>query len=262
MTHTAEKFIMDTAVNTSRNSKKISLSRNLVILLVILFVCCIVATGLLVYHFASCSSKSTINYTEQKAVNVYDDDLSNLNTYAITDENREPMIPTTLQPKVQVATSEELTANEVKTENLELRLSKSVVPHSYNIKLIPFIYEGNFTFLGEVTILVNITQTTSTVTVHADQLDIQRSSVIVYENTPSFRNIEMADFTNEPKQDFIIINLQESLQPSNQYYINIKFKGVLNNLLRGFYRSSYTESKVTRYNMFRRVIRLYLTQYF
>lgn len=66
MTHAAEKFIMDTAVNTSRNSKKISLSRNLVILLVILFVCCIVATGLLVYHFASCSSKVAVSYVEQK----------------------------------------------------------------------------------------------------------------------------------------------------------------------------------------------------
>lgn len=157
------------------------------------------------------------------------------------------MITTTLQPRVQAATSDEIAVNEVKTENLDLRLPKSVVPHSYKIKLIPFIYEGNFTFLGEVTILVNITETTSTVILHADELDIQKSSVSVYENTPSFRNIEVVDFTSEQKRDFIVIHLQESLQPSNQYYINIKFKGVLNDLLRGFYRSSYTEGKVTRY---------------
>lgn len=246
MTHAAEKFIMDTAVNTSRHSKKISISRNLVILLVILFVCCIVATGLLVYHFASCSSKSSVNLIEQKAVKVFDDDLSVLNTYAITEENRDTVIPTTSQPKVQAATSGEQAVNEVKTENVDLRLPKSVIPHSYKIKLIPFIYEGNFTFLGEVTILVNVTQATPTIVLHADELDIQKSSVNVYENTPSFRNIEVIDFTNEQKSDFLIIRLQETLQRSSQYYINIKFKGVLNDLLRGFYRSSYTEGKEVR----------------
>lgn len=258
MTHAAEKFIMESAIDTSRSSKKISLSRNLVVLLIILFVCCIVATGLLVYHFASCSSKSSsASYNELKAVSVVDDEETRTNTFAFTEENKETVITTTFKPKAPVAatSNEAASANEVKTENLDFRLPKSVVPHSYKLKLIPFIYDGNFTFLGEVTILVNVTEVTSTITLHADDLEIQKSSINVYENTPSFRNVEVTDFISEPKRHFIIIRLQELLQPINQYYVNIKFKGTLNNLLQGFYRSSYTEGKVTRY-LLRRTVKV------
>ena len=42
--------------------------------------------------------------------------------------------------------------------NLDVRLPTSIVPDRYELKLVPFIWEGNFTFDGEVTSIFIISQ--------------------------------------------------------------------------------------------------------
>lgn len=242
MTHAAEKFIMEPAVSTiPNNSKKISLSRNLVLILVLIFVSCIVATGLLVYHFTSCS-RETCNETETRKVGA----LSACKNY--TRESEPTAAHTTEVEDVTTVTVATTTEKKTprKTEILDVRLPKSVVPLSYRLKLIPFIWEGNFTFHGEVTILVDVADSTSNVTLHAAMLEIEKSSLNVYENSPNFSSVSVRGVDIDQVREFLIINLGEELSQGKQYYIDIKFKGVLNNYLQGFYRSSYTDGKQTR----------------
>lgn len=243
MTHAAEKFIMEPAVSAiPNNSKKISLSRNLVLILVLIFVSCIVATGLLVYHFTSCS-RETCEEVENREVSA----LSSCKNY--TQEAEPAAVHTTEVADVTTATVTTTTERKTpqKTELLDVRLPNSVIPRSYRLKLIPFIWEGNFTFHGEVTILVEVAENTSNVTLHTATLEIQKSSLNVYENSPNFPNVPVTGVDSDQAREFLIINLGEQLSQGKQYYINIKFKGVLNNYLQGFYRSSYTDGKQTRY---------------
>jgi len=60
----------------------------------------------------------------------------------------------------------------------------------------------------------------------------------------------LRDFTNEQNTTgMITITTAEQLLPSNKYKITIKYTSVLNNLSRGFYRSSYVENGVTKYDL-------------
>lgn len=111
--------MMDAHTTTFGRKKGCTISRCGAFLLGVFFLICLVVTGLLVYHFAPC--------LEEKQVKQCDDFL--------------------VSPVFQTASS--FSASTAK-KKLDVRLPKSVVPDSYEIWLIPFIWEGNFTFNGEV----------------------------------------------------------------------------------------------------------------
>lgn len=94
--------------------------------------------------------------------------------------------------------------------------------------------------------MVNVTENTPVITLHADQLDIDSDSVQVYRERDDYAQMEVLELTNDTKSDFLTINLREELQAGEQYNIFIKFKGALNDLMEGFYRSSYHEGNETR----------------
>jgi hypothetical protein len=71
-----------------------------------------------------------------------------------------------------------------KSPKLDVRLPRAVIPDSYNIKIIPFIFEGNFTFNGEVAVVVNVTETTSNITLHFNDIKIYEDTVTVAEYVP------------------------------------------------------------------------------
>lgn len=93
---------------------------------------------------------------------------------------------------------------------------------------------------------MNATERTQTITLHADQLEIESDSVQVYREGGDYAQIEVVELNNDTKSDFFIINLAEELDEGEQYNIYIKFKGVLNDLMEGFYRSSYQDGNETR----------------
>lgn len=112
--------MMDPHTTTFGRKHGCTISRCGGFLLGAVFLLCLVATGLLVYHFAPC--------LEGKAVRTLDEFGENA----------------VLQSARSFATA---TVNKRK---IDVRLPKSVVPDSYKISLMPFIWEGNFTFNGEV----------------------------------------------------------------------------------------------------------------
>lgn len=74
----------------------------------------VVLTGLLVYHFAPCV------------------DSNGSQSFRFGDDTRRPF------------------KGKDTKEKIDVRLPRSVLPDSYEIKLVPFIWPGNFTFNGEV----------------------------------------------------------------------------------------------------------------
>ncbi|KAK9511955.1 hypothetical protein O3M35_000511 [Rhynocoris fuscipes] len=167
-----------------------------------------------------------------------------------------PKCPCSLQPPIKS------TQSSVKPVPLYVRLPTSVSPIAYDIRLIPFIWPGNFTFNGDVTIIVNVTQETSNITLHATELAILQvnlsrisdnnlvtssSSTYVTDAVEDIRNAINIDKTElEKEREFLIIYPDKSLKPG-QYKLSIKFVGILNNALNGFYRSSYNVNNITRW---------------
>lgn len=137
-----------------------------------------------------------------------------------------------------------------RSNRTSVRLPKTMHPITYELKLIPFLFEGNFTFNGEARIVVNVTIACRNITLHATALKI--TDVTVWKMGTATQTdidrteIEVTDkFIRDPDQFFIIVFADE-LEPNNTYEIYIKYTGILNDMLQGFYRSSYEMNNVTR----------------
>lgn len=135
-----------------------------------------------------------------------------------------------------------------------IRLPETMHPMYYELKLIPFLLPGNFTFGGDVRITVNVTQSCQNITLHANALRISTVRVWNIGNaTQTLNDTEQHGteltvtqrFLREPDQLFVII-FDTELQPNNIYQIRIQYSGVLNDMLQGFYRSSYEVNNQTR----------------
>lgn len=57
----------------------------------------------------------------------------------------------------------------------DVRLPRSVVPDSYQVRLVPHLWgeNSNFTFSGQITIRVNVTSDTNNITLHANALEVK-----------------------------------------------------------------------------------------
>lgn len=114
--------MMDAHTTTFGRKRGCTISRCGAFFLGAFFLISLVATGLLVYHFAPC--------LEEKQVKQCDDFLDS------------PLLPS----------GKSFSPTSIK-KKIDVRLPKAVVPDSYELWLIPFIWEGNFTFHGEVIFL-------------------------------------------------------------------------------------------------------------
>jgi aminopeptidase N len=138
-----------------------------IILIAALFLAVGVATGLLVYKFASCTQYQRGSTCLKDGVQNGVNSTSRVIIPAIaTDPAMTSPVPSPTSPK------------------LDVRLPRAVKPDSYKIDVIPFIYEGNFTFNGKVAVVVNVTEATSNITLHFNDIKIYEDTVTVEEHIP------------------------------------------------------------------------------
>lgn len=249
MTNERDNFkIMDAVTTSFGKQKRLSISKNLAIILAVLFVACLIGTGLVVYHLSSCSSSKSLIEKVECNIHAPSEDL--VTTSGVVQEfvGTTTTILQTTTPPILSTDSTDL----VNKSSVNVRLPSSLHPHSYDLQLIPFVVEGNFTFHGEVTIWINVTESTNNITLHADDLMIDESSILIYETvldeSGNFVNqtTTIRSIANDTEKQFFIIHLTGELEAGKRYYIYIKFIGILNDLLQGFYRSSYTVDNQTR----------------
>lgn len=119
--------------------------------------------------------------------------------------------------------------------SVKYRLSKSVVPSSYDLHLTVDL--ENLFFNGSETILVHANQPTSTIEVHL--LDILVDNVQVIEGENALR-IASRDYSNE--SEIFTITLDGSLLAGREYKIQMNFQGEIKDDMKGLYRSKYYEN--------------------
>jgi len=107
-----------------------------------------------------------------------------------------------------------------------VRLSKNVVPIQYDIQLKPDL--DNFTFSGIETINLSILKRTKKLTLHCKEIEI--GTVRAGEVFGRISYDEKSETANFLFPEFI---------PIGKIKLNLVFKGILNDKMRGFYRSRY-----------------------
>ena len=112
------------------------------------------------------------------------------------------------------------------------RLPRTVVPSHYDIAITPDL--ENASFAGAVGIDVDIAKATSTVVLNAIELDLQQAHItaggVDYEARISY----------DEDQERVTLTVLSEL-PVGPARLALSFTGILNDDLRGFYRSVYTD---------------------
>lgn len=91
-------------------------------------------------------------------------------------------LQTCQQPSSGIFKSTETILDEIRSVDYEkfennfgatdVRLPTDVIPESYNLRIVPFLWTGNSTFDGQVDIIVNVTIPVDNITLHAVDLNI------------------------------------------------------------------------------------------
>ncbi|XP_034941475.1 uncharacterized protein [Chelonus insularis] len=117
----------------------------------------------------------------------------------------------------------------------EYRLPSSVVPNHYDLVLEPWLEEEKFTFDGRAIIDITVKEANKKIYLHAKELTITKEDVKL-SNTSTELKVETIDIDKE--KDFLMISFLQPV-PIGNWTLTIKYKGILNDQLTGFYRSSY-----------------------
>lgn len=102
---------------------------------------------------------------------------------------------------------------------------------------------------SQVKILVNVTEDTNDVTLHAVDMKIDEGFTNVREYSAQSNKTKVlgvAEQRNDTDRQFHVIRTSDTLRAGKQYVVHLKFIGYLNDYLQGFYRSSYTVGNQTR----------------
>ncbi|TSC86869.1 MAG: puromycin-sensitive aminopeptidase [Microgenomates group bacterium Gr01-1014_7] len=106
-----------------------------------------------------------------------------------------------------------------------VRLASHVRPERYKIMLHPDLEK--FTFRGEETIYLNLDKPGKEITLHSADLEIESDEAKVSYNE---------------KEETVKLTYNRAI-PAGKHQIKLKFKGILNDKMRGFYRSQYGEDR-------------------
>lgn len=114
------------------------------------------------------------------------------------------------------------------------RLPRNVTPKKYSLSLKPDF--ENFTFSGEVVIVLNVNSPVSEIVLNALDLDIY-----VYQLTQGERDILITEMVFDKEKEMVTFKLNETIihKPWSPTKIWLRFRGELNDKMHGFYRTRY-----------------------
>lgn len=120
-----------------------------------------------------------------------------------------------------------------------VRLPRHILPERYAITLKPDL--ESFTFEGEEVISLNVTKADKTVTLHARDLE-----VVTAEFLRGKKEVWTSKITYDTKKETVTLVFPKQL-PKGKGKIRLVFRGVLNDKLRGYYRSSFVHNGQTKH---------------
>lgn len=112
-----------------------------------------------------------------------------------------------------------------------VRLVNHIIPERYTIKIRPDLEK--FTFEGEEEILIELFAAEKNITIHSHELDIE-SAEVIYGEKKLFAN----KITYNEKAETATFIFKENI-PKGKIKLRLVFRGILNDRLKGFYRSQY-----------------------
>ncbi|MFW6174324.1 MAG: M1 family metallopeptidase [Chloroflexota bacterium] len=115
------------------------------------------------------------------------------------------------------------------------RLTRAVTPSRYELTLEPDLDKATFT--GVEAIDVQVHEQTDTITLNAAELELDEAWL----ESDAAGRTEVTDVSLDEEMERATLKLASPVSPGD-HVLRIRFRGVLNDKLRGFYRSRYTDS--------------------
>eukprot|EP00249_Psilotum_nudum_P022536 c28554_g1_i1 orf=366-3035(+) len=116
------------------------------------------------------------------------------------------------------------------------RLPTFALPISYDIKLRPNL--KTYVFDGKIIVVLDIVKETSCLVLNAIDLDISQNSVSL-RSRESPQVLLPVSLELDKEDGILMLSFEQSL-PLGEVILSMEFKGVLNDHLKGLYKSSYT----------------------
>ncbi|KAJ2808878.1 hypothetical protein H4R20_000571 [Coemansia guatemalensis] len=124
-------------------------------------------------------------------------------------------------------------------------LPTNVSPLHYDLLLVPDLEA--FTYTGEARIRVRINEETAKVVLHANELEISEATVsgpAAHTESP----LQATSITLEKNDETAQLEFSQALAAGDEATLHIRFNGVINDMMTGFYRSKYLDSQgATKY---------------
>src|SRR5207248_4462185 len=108
------------------------------------------------------------------------------------------------------------------------RLPDNAVPESYDLKFEPNL--ANATFSGDETIHLRLLKPTSSIVLNSAEIEFVETTVT------SRHSSQAATVTTDEKNETATLNVSNNL-PAGPADIRVRYRGILNDKLRGFYLS-------------------------
>lgn len=217
--------------------------------------CCLLATAIIMYNIKSCTDNCN-NRIDNTNACVHSHQLSSdgIIMAASTTHSTGAMQTNTVDIDDNVSEDDESFSTELSVTKTDkpsnMRLPRSIIPKSYDIKLIPFLVEDNFTFIGEVSIFVEVIEECKNITLHSLDLTINEINIYFLNSTKTTNNtkesIQITNKRHDIPNQFLIIETETELLKGS-YQLHFKYEAALNDDLQGFYRSSYTVNNEKRW---------------
>lgn len=127
-----------------------------------------------------------------------------------------------------------MAARKAPTKNpKDVRLSAFVTPQKYKIHFEPDL--ENFTFIGEEEIVLDIKKPTKVLRLHSAEIEVLKSEIVQTKKTT------IGKVAYKEKDEEIQIVFDGTIKPGKAI-LKLSFTGILNDKMRGFYRSKYTHN--------------------
>ncbi|KAG5322226.1 AMPN Aminopeptidase, partial [Pseudoatta argentina] len=122
------------------------------------------------------------------------------------------------------------------------RLPNNTIPVHYNISLIPYLKEDNFTFYGKSNVNIEIRYASSKISLHSRELKInETATTLINDNNTVYKPLK---HIYNVTTNILTLNFNDILSPG-LYILNMKFAGNLSksSQKQGFMKFSYTTYK-------------------
>ncbi|XP_030386994.1 aminopeptidase N [Scaptodrosophila lebanonensis] len=131
------------------------------------------------------------------------------------------------------------------------RLPRAVEPQHYDLRILTHLDDPEkLRFEGSVKIKLNVLEDTKNITLHAKNLTIDGTNIMLRELAASNSTKCIDHIELNTKYEYYIIQLCTELRAGLQHELTIPFEGVLNGNRTGYYKSSYKDVQLNKTHWF------------